>query len=170
MTYICLTNDVIMKKKIIKPYVLEDDNIENSFTVREPEVSYYTPKQPIVAKIHIRELLLKDFLYQDFKLIANKASFNLAEWADMLHISERTLQRYAKENTAFNGLQVELILLAEKMIDAGNHFFGKNEFKQWLDAPAFSLQNEIPKKYLNSYAGIQAVIQLIGRLQHGIPA
>jgi putative toxin-antitoxin system antitoxin component (TIGR02293 family) len=158
-----------MKKKISTPkYILANE--EDTSIVNEPSFDYYVPKKPSLQKNTTRELLLKDFVYQDFKKVANKAPFNLSEWADMLHISERTLQRYAKENTAFNGLQVELILLAEKMLDMGNSFFGKDGFKQWLSSPVFSLSNHKPQKFLNSYAGILDVINIIGRLQHGISA
>jgi putative toxin-antitoxin system antitoxin component (TIGR02293 family) len=155
-----------MKKKTNKAYHLTNEPP----VISEPTFEYYTPKKPSIQKAPVQELLLKDFLYQDFRSVANKAPFSLAEWADMLHISERTLQRYAKENTAFNGLQVELILLADKMLEMGNSFLGKEGFKEWIHMPAFSLGNQPPKSLFNSYAGIQSVINLIGRLQHGISA
>jgi DNA-binding transcriptional regulator YiaG len=44
---------------------------------------------------------LKDFSYSEFKKIADKTPFTQAEWAAMLHVSERTLQRYAKSNSHF---------------------------------------------------------------------
>ncbi len=113
---------------------------------------------------------VKDFTYKHFKRIADKAPFTLNEWAEILHLSERTLHRYAKENNAFHGLQVELILLTEKLIDMGNALFGRDGMKNWAHSPAFSLGNRKPIEHMQSYAGIQEVIQLIGRLQYGISA
>lgn len=126
----------------------------------------YKPLQKHVAKAPVT----KDFHYKDFRKIADKAPFILAEWADILHLSERTLHRYAKENSTFAGLQIELILLTEKLIDMGNEVFGKEGFKSWLQSAVFSLDNKTPKEFLNSYSGIQELINTIGRIQHGISA
>lgn len=123
---------------------------------------------PSIPKTTQREV--KDFTYTHFRRIADKAPFTVIEWAEMLHISERTLHRYAKENTPFQGLQVELILLIGKMIDLGLTLFDKEGLKNWVHSPAFSLNNRTPLETMQSYAGIQEVIQLLGRIQHGIPA
>ena len=136
--------------------------------VQEPLGNYYIPlaKGPAVSKLPIT----RDFLFTDFKKVSDKAPFTVADWADMLHISERTLHRYAKENTAFNGMQIERILHLEKLIDMGNSLFGKEGFKNWLHFKPLSLQYQTPKELLTSHQGIQEVIDVIGRMQHGIPA
>lgn len=117
-----------------------------------------------------KQVLTRNFLYSDFRKIADKAPFTLGEWAQMMHISERTLHRYAKENTAFNGLQVERILHLEKLINLGNTLFGKQGFKEWLHHKPFSLDDKKPAELLQTYEGIQQLIDLLGRMQHGIPA
>ncbi len=121
-------------------------------------------------KAPVKQVVTKDFLFKDFKKVADKAPFTIAEWADILHLSERTLHRYAKENSAFSGLQIELILLTEKLITMGNELFGKDGFKSWLNSSVFSLNNKKPKEYLHSYAGLQELINVIGRIEHGLPA
>ncbi|MBK7763133.1 MAG: DUF2384 domain-containing protein [Bacteroidetes bacterium] len=151
-----------MKKNVSK----EIPSKQASDAFREPMLAYSLP----IKKATNRQLLVRDFDYHHFKKIADKAPFTIADWADILHISERTLHRYAKENTIFSGLQVELILLSEKLISMGNELFGKDGFKTWLNSSVFSLQNKKPKELLHSYAGIQEVINTIGRIQHGISA
>ena len=113
---------------------------------------------------------LPDFNYGHFNAIVKKSPFSLAEWATLLHISERTLQRYAKDNTTFNGLQIERILLLEHLIDAGNDMFGEEGFKSWLDHKPFSLNGEPVRAFMGTHAGIQMIIDLLGRMAHGIPA
>jgi uncharacterized protein (DUF2384 family) len=88
----------------------------------------------------------------------------------LLSTSERTLHRYAKDGADFNGLQIERILLLEKMIDVGNKFFGKENFKHWLSDRPFSFNGRMVKENLSTHGGIQETIDLIQRLQHGIPA
>lgn len=134
-------------------------------TVNDNMSEYRLPPIPKTSHPEV-----KDFTYKYFKRIADKAPFTLSEWAEILHLSERTLHRYAKDNNAFHGLQIELILLTEKLIDMGNALFGKEGLKNWVHSPVFSLGNRKPIDHMQSYAGIQEVIQLIGRLQYGISA
>ncbi len=152
-----------MKKKPTKNYVSSD---ETTHLVKENSASIYIP----LKKTSPKQLITKEFLYSDFKKIADKAPFTIGEWADILHISERTLHRYAKDNSEFNGMQVERILHIEKLIKMGNELFGKEGFKNWLGFKPFSLQTHKPIEQLTSYQGIQDIIDLLGRMQHGIPA
>jgi uncharacterized protein (DUF2384 family) len=148
-------------KKALKKY---NPNISSTI-VSEPEVVYrITPKNSKT------ETLVKDFTYKDFKKILNKGAFTLAEWADMLFMSERTLHRYAKDDGGFNGLQIERILLLETLIDTGNEMFGREGFKIWLQSRPFSLGGEVAKSKLTTYQGIQEIIDTLGRIQHGISA
>ncbi|MEO8412447.1 MAG: antitoxin Xre-like helix-turn-helix domain-containing protein [Ginsengibacter sp.] len=46
----------------------------------------------------------------DFKKIASKTGFTQKERSGMLHLAERTLQRYAKENNTFSVRVTDRIL------------------------------------------------------------
>lgn len=151
-----------MKKKAIKPGGHSEPGVRREITTPPYRVQLAKPKE--------RQVLTKDFLYTDFRKVADKAPFTLGEWAQMMHISERTLHRYAKENAAFNGLQIERILHLEKLVNLGNTLFGKEGFKNWLHAKPFSLESKQPAEMLSTYDGIQQLIDLLGRIQHGIPA
>jgi response regulator of citrate/malate metabolism len=63
--------------------------------VNEPEVMY----------LHNSTLNL--FAVPNFISLSEKLLFTQVEWASVLHISDRTLQRYLKENKAFEGLFAE---------------------------------------------------------------
>jgi putative toxin-antitoxin system antitoxin component (TIGR02293 family) len=152
-----------MKKKIQKPYPEEKGTHGIS---SESSVNYH---KKIIPPGN-RQVEVKDYLYSDFRKIADIAPFTIAEWAHMLHISERTLHRYAKDNSAFNGMQVERILLIGKLVDEGNALFGPEGFKKWLEFKPQALDYQRPIDLLHTYQGIQDVIDVIGRLQHGISA
>lgn len=117
-----------------------------------------------------KEVAVKDFTYTFFKKIADKSPFTLSDWAGFLYLSERTLHRYAKDESTFNGLQIERILLLEILINAGNELFGLEGFKNWLLSKPFSLNGQMPKEMLFTHEGIQEVIDVIGRMQYGITA
>ena len=137
--------------------------------VREEAVAYRHITDAILPK-HAAAVTTKPFLYTDFKKIADKAPFTLGEWARFLHISERTLHRYAKEASAFHGLQVERILHLKKLIITGQALLGKQGFAQWLQQPLFSLQAHRPEEFLLTHEGIQEVTDLLHRMQQGLPA
>lgn len=151
-----------MKKREKKYPVIEDwplsvvSDFEAVYEVRHKSIK----KEPAV----------KDFTYDHFKKIADKGPFSLSEWADLLYISERSLHRYAKDGSGFNGLQIERILLLAKLIDTGNEFFGKEGFRQWLHSRPFSLNGELVKDLLTTHNGIQEVTDLLHRMEHGISA
>jgi len=112
---------------------------------------------------------LKDFTYNEFKKIADKTPFTQLEWASMLHISERTLQRYAKSNGSFAAINAERALQINKVIREGKAAFGKTEnFYQWLKEKPSTLEGMLSLESLQSYDGIEKVLTALGRIQHGI--
>ena len=114
---------------------------------------------------------VKDFTFNEFKKIADKAPFTQAEWASILHVSERTLQRYAKSNGSFAPINAERALQIDKVIKEGKATFGKVEnFYTWLKSNPYMLEGELSFHSLTSYEGIQKVLTQLGRIQHGILA
>jgi DNA-binding transcriptional regulator YiaG len=115
--------------------------------------------------------LVKDFTYIEFKKIADRSPFTQAEWAALLHISQRTLQRYAKINGSFAPINTERALLIEKVLKEGKHTFGKvDNFYNWIKSEPYMLEGNLSFDSLSSFDGIQKVLTQLGRIQHGILA
>jgi putative toxin-antitoxin system antitoxin component (TIGR02293 family) len=115
--------------------------------------------------------LVKDFSYNEFKKIADKSPFTQAEWAAILHVSERTLQRYAKKNGSFASINAERAVQIDKVLREGKITFGKVEnFYNWLKRNPYMLEGNLSFNSLTSYEGIQKVLTQLGRIQHGILA
>ena len=77
---------------------------------------------------------LKDLTYEEFKKIAGKTPFTLAEWASILHVSERTLQRYAKNNSTFSPINAERFFQISQVISRGKKE-GRSVALTFEDAP-----------------------------------
>ncbi len=147
-----------MKKNVNKTYKLNAAKVSE---VNEAAAVYNVSKNSTgVSKTKIYD-------YKQFAKVMQKVDFTLADWANLLFISERTLMRYAKADSTFNGLQVERIVLLEKMIDLGIELFGSN-FAKWLKKPSIQFNGNTCFAQLYSYEGIQSVINYINRLEHGI--
>jgi putative toxin-antitoxin system antitoxin component (TIGR02293 family) len=163
VAYIWVTNDVYMEKKIppkkIKPYT----RASKVNKAEEPEAAYIRNAKVMPS--------VKDFTYNEFKKIADKVPFTQAEWAAILHVSERTLQRYAKNNGSFAPINAERALQIAHVINEGKITFGKTDlFYNWLKRKPLMLEGPLSFESLTSTHGIQMVLTQLGRIQHGILA
>jgi uncharacterized protein (DUF2384 family) len=87
----------------------------------------------------------------------------------MLHLSERTLQRYAKDNKSFEGIYVDKILHIGQLINAGLETFTSPEtFYEWLKRDKQVMGHLLNFESLSSTRGIQDTIDQIGRIQHAV--
>ncbi len=162
-SYIWVTNGSIMKKKAkkITPYKQDD----------KPSMAE-EPYTPVVFKKSLKVLpSLKDFTFSEFKKIAASTPFTQAEWASILHVSERTLQRYAKNNGTFAPINAERAFQIAKVLDEGKITFGSIDlFYTWLKSKPYMLEGNLTFESLTTAHGIQLILTQLGRIQHGILA
>ena len=157
VSYICKTNVRIMKKKE-KITTYKPNNITSK--LEEPMAVYRSVK--VLPQV-------KDFTFSEFKKIADKSPFTQSEWAGILHVSERTLQRYAKNNGSFAPINAERALQIDKVLKEGKNTFGKVEnFYNWIKREPYMLEGNLSLNSLTTYEGIQKVLTQLGRIQHGI--
>jgi putative toxin-antitoxin system antitoxin component (TIGR02293 family) len=145
-------------KKPIKKYKTSEEELH---MVHEPLVEMRSIKKLPAA--------VADFPYKKFKKIADMMPFTPAEWASILHLSERTLQRYAKDNKSFEGIYVDRILHVENLIEMGLETFNSPDaFYEWLKKPKEVNGYELDLNALSHSQGIQELYDQLGRIQHGI--
>jgi uncharacterized protein (DUF2384 family) len=146
--------------------------------ITKPVKKIRTSKEPVLSKVNdiaaqynsVRALpTLKDFTYLEFKKIADKAPFSLAEWSSILHVSERTLQRYAKNNSSFASINAERALQIEKVLKEGKTTFGNTDnFYNWLKRNPTIPEGGLSIASLSTLDGIEKVLTQLGRIQHGL--
>lgn len=126
-------------------------------------------EEPMAQYRTIRAIpTLKDFDYSEFKKIADKSPFSQLEWATILHLSERTLQRYAKSNGVFAPMNAERVLQIAKVLEQGKITFGSvDNFYNWLKDEPRALEGPISFESLGSYDGIERILTQLGRIQYG---
>lgn len=109
--------------------------------------------------------------FTTFEAIIKKYSFTLQNWADFLHISNKTLSRYQKESKTFDALQSERILQIEILYTKGEEVFGnRDNFTKWLETGNLALGDILPLDLLKSSFGIQLLIDELTRIEHGVLA
>jgi putative toxin-antitoxin system antitoxin component (TIGR02293 family) len=100
--------------------------------------------------------------------LAKKISLTLQDLAYILHISERTLQRYDDDELIKTEYAEKAVELA-RLYTRGQEVFGNmDKFKLWIKAPSLIFNGEAPVSVLDTSAGFDMVFRELGRIEHGI--
>ena len=133
-------------------------NIEEDLIfVNELEVSYF---------IHYTH---SGMAFNTFEKQSQKVPFTQNEWSNVLNLSERTFQRYKKENKKFESIYTEKILEIILLFNRGIEVFqNENNFYEWLNIPCLAFGNIKPMGIIDNSFGIEAVKNELGKIEHGI--
>ncbi len=111
-----------------------------------------------------RHGVLKKTLIQ----IAEKLAFSLQELGGILHISERTLQRYRDEDTLATDASEKAVMLTQ-LYKRGSAVFGSAaNFNDWMRTPLPAFRNEAPVRLLDTSFGFQLIFDELGRIEYGV--
>ena len=100
--------------------------------------------------------------------LAKKISLNIQELANILHISERTLQRYGDNEIIKTEYAEKAVELARLYTRVEEVFGSMDKFKLWVKYPNFVFNGEAPVSLLDTSAGFDMVFKELGRIEHGI--
>jgi len=104
-----------------------------------------------------------------FEKIMNSSSYTLKQWSNFLHITERTIQRYKKEQKRFEPIHSERILEIAKLNKKGRDVFGSvQNFEIWMNSNIIALGGIMPSELLDSSFGIDLISDELGRIEHGV--
>ncbi len=107
--------------------------------------------------------------YSLFDLIKNVTPFSEMDWAELLDLSTKSLQRYKQDSRQFKPLQSEKIIEMAEVTNVGVEVFGDMEkFKLWLDTSNFSLGGLKPMELLRDSYGKELVMGELTRINYGI--
>jgi putative toxin-antitoxin system antitoxin component (TIGR02293 family) len=100
--------------------------------------------------------------------LAKKISLTLQELSDIMHISERTLQRYEDDAIVKTEYSEKAIELA-RLYTRGQDVFGSLErFKMWMKTPSHTFEGNTPVSLLDTSIGFDIIFKELGRIEHGI--
>jgi putative toxin-antitoxin system antitoxin component (TIGR02293 family) len=142
---------------------------EDLSIVSEPTVSYSSLDD--ARAFDLINLIKKGLLYQKFEELYEQFTFSLSDWSSILHISERTMQRYEAENKRFDPVQSEKIIQVAMLHKYGVSVFGtRDKFNSWLHTRNIAMGGFVPKDLLDSSIGIDLVKDELVRIEYGVLA
>ncbi|NML41469.1 DUF2384 domain-containing protein [Chitinophaga sp. G-6-1-13] len=138
---------------------------ENTLMIVENPGAAYIPGSGYYDFIELsRSGVLKRALLN----LSRQLSFSLTELAQVLHISERTLQRYA-DDAKLGADTSERAILLSQLYQRGTEVFGNLEnFKEWMRTPLPTFNYQLPISLLDTTFGFQLIEDELGRIEHGI--
>lgn len=121
--------------------------------------------------MYLIRVVRKGIKFKVFDLMLTTGPFTMKEWANYLHLSERTLQRYRKEKKVFEPLQSEKILELALLQKRGIEVFGNpDKFNLWIETVNIALGSVKPKELLDNSFGIELIKDELTRIEHGVLA
>lgn len=109
--------------------------------------------------------------YDTFDEFSKKFPLTYSDWSKILHVSERTMQRYKKEKKRFDSLHSEKLLLIMLLFQKGIEVFGNaSKFITWIDSKNIALGGIKPKNLLDNAFGINLIKDELIKIEHGILA
>jgi len=100
--------------------------------------------------------------------LAKYLSLSWKQMANLLPVTERTLQRYTSERHLNPTVSEQVLQIAEVVVRGTEVFGDKNRFRVWLNQPNTALSDNAPLNLLGSRFGTEMVLDELGRLEHGV--
>ena len=123
----------------------------------------------LADKMIIVMAIRKGIPFDLFETIMQYSPFSLNDWAELLSVSKKSLQRYEQSKKSFKSLQSEKIIEMAEVVNLGLEVFDDmDKFKLWLETPNFALGNMKPFDLLRDSYGKEMVIGELIRVEHGI--
>ena len=134
--------------------------------VQEPLIAYELKES--FDSSRLVTLVREGVQFSVFSKLLKRISFSLQEWSSFLHLSERTMQRYQKENKTFDISSSEKIIQITILYEFGVSVFGNKEnFDSWLITKNVALGSK-PIELLDTVFGIEIINNELIKIEHGI--
>lgn len=119
------------------------------------EMDYYTISRKGIKKRALVNLALN-------------LGMSLRAIAALLNVTERTLQRKA-DSDLLDGTTSEQVLQIAEVFSRGGEIFGsQGDFREWIGTENKALGGKKPMELLSSRFGAQMVLDVLGRIEHGV--
>jgi putative toxin-antitoxin system antitoxin component (TIGR02293 family) len=111
-----------------------------------------------------REGITKSLLIR----LASRINFSEKELANVLDLSERTLQRYTNDTKLSKIASEKTIELAGIYQHGEEVFESIDKFNIWMKTPHSMFQKQRPIDILDTHRGFQMIHDELGRIEHGV--
>ncbi len=124
--------------------------------------------QPINNELDLIDISRKGLPKSVIVTLSGLLGISMEKMSDLIHISHRTIQR-KKSDDLLNVYSTEQILEIAEVISKGIEVFNSLEvFTKWLHQDIRYLNFQKPLNYLDTSFGTKMVLDILGRIEHGV--
>lgn len=149
-----------MKKEAQNKSYYTDQELTS--VILEPAGSYFFQPNDLIS------ITRQGIFKRNLSLLAEKLSFTMNEISRVLHVSERTLQRYHAEDRLSPDISERTLMLANLYERGVEVFENADNFTDWLRTPLPAFNNQKPIQLLDTSFGFQLILDELGRIEHGV--
>jgi putative toxin-antitoxin system antitoxin component (TIGR02293 family) len=125
-------------------------------------------RRDIASRMDLIQLSSKGITKDSLLHLARYLSMSIRQMAELLPVTERTIQRY-KRKQRFNRVVSEQALQIAEVAARGGEVFGdRDKFLSWMRSASPALGNHTPASLLRSRFGMEVVLDELGRIEHGV--
>lgn len=100
--------------------------------------------------------------------LADHLGLSVSQIAQLLPITERTVQRYSRKQRFNRFVSEHILQMAEVAARGAEVFDSRDAFLSWINYPSRALAGKTPTSLLCSRFGTQMVLDELGRIEFGI--
>jgi len=100
-------------------------------------------------------------------MLAEQLRLGVYQLAECLHVSKRTLQRYDSNDLLSPQLSDQVIQISKVFNRATEVFEDQENATLWLKEKNVALGNNSPIDLLDTTSGIEMIMDVLGRIEHG---
>lgn len=124
-----------------------------------------------VGTAELVQRVSEGFSYRVLENLRENVDLSTSEMADLVQINSRTLSRRKQEGRLHTDESDRVLRLSRVYGKALGLFDGDLvKARHWLSTPKVALGGESPLDYSRVDVGAQEVVDLIGRIEHGVPS
>jgi putative toxin-antitoxin system antitoxin component (TIGR02293 family) len=150
-----------------KALVAYIENVVAQEQFGESEITY---RNVLKDKLLVAKAVKSGVPYNVWEEVKSNSIFDDKDWAKLLDVNVRTLQRYKNQKGfKFQTLQGEKIFEVAEVMNLGKEVFDENaKFYSWLNTPTFALGNAKPIELLDTSFGIEIVKSELYAIEYGV--
>ncbi len=125
-------------------------------------------RKKIQSRMDLIELSNEGVTKDALANLAKYLSFTMSQMAELLPVTERTIQRYTPEKSFNRVVSEQILQIAEVAANGTDVFEDKDRFLSWMNHPNKALDNKTPMSILSSRFGVEMVLDELGRIEYGV--
>lgn len=121
----------------------------------------------LLSDIELVKTAREGITKETFNEIIRNTGLTQVEFAKYINLTTRAIQRKDIHEKLSINISEKALLISNLYSRGSQIFDGVDHFKEWMDTVNMALGMVKPKEYLDTYSGIEYLMEELGRIEQG---